>query len=224
MKKGEKLIELINNPQTISSSDTTFLENILVKYPFFQSGQLLLAKALLNNNSILYKKHLKKAAAHCLDRKKLFNLINFKKYSRKIKHGRDNVYKQTYKEKELKIEEKFNYDQIEKYSFSEWLTVINAKKIKRKEDYKQKSLDRLLEKEIKISKPKKETFFKATDAAKKSVLENYELVTPTLAKVYLEQEHYDKAIEAYEKLILRNPKKSSFFAAQIKLIKKKINK
>ena len=102
MKKGEKLIELINNPQTISSSDTTFLENILVKYPFFQSGQLLLAKALLNNNSILYKKHLKKAAAHCLDRKKLFNLINFKKYSRKIKHERDNVYKQTFKEQELK--------------------------------------------------------------------------------------------------------------------------
>lgn len=223
MKKVEKLIELINNPQTISSSDTTFLENILVKYPFFQSGQLLFAKALLNNNSILYKKHLKKAAAHCLDRKKLFKLINLKKYNRKIKHERDNVDKQTFKEKELKIEEKFNFDKIEKYSFSEWLTVINAKKIKRKEDSKEKSLDRLLEKEIKISKPKKEIFFKATDAAKESLIENYELVTPTLAKVYLEQEHYDKAIEAYEKLILRNPKKSSFFAAQIKLIKK-INK
>lgn len=223
MKKGEKLIELINNPQTISSSETTFLENILVKYPFFQSGQLLLAKALLNNNSILYKKHLKKAAAHSLDRKKLFKLINFKKNSRKIKHKGDNIYKQTFKEKELKIEEKFNLDKIEKYSFSEWLTVINAKKIERKEDSKEKSLERLLEKEIKISKPKKEIFFKATDAAKESVIENYELVTPTLAKVYLEQQHYDKAIKAYEKLILRNPKKSSFFAAQIKLIKK-INK
>ena len=52
------------------------------------------------------------------------------------------------------------------------------------------------------------------------MIENDELVTPTLAKVYLEQEHYEKAISAYEKLILKYPKKNSFFAAQIKLITK----
>ena len=61
---------------------------------------------------------------------------------------------------------------------------------------------------------------KATDAAKESLIENNELVTPTLAKVYLEQEHYGKAILAYEKLILKYPEKSSFFADQIKLINK----
>ena len=77
-----------------------------------------------------------------------------------------------------------------------------------------------LEKEVKISRPKKEAFFKAIDAAKESLIENNELVTPTLAKVYLEQEHYGKAILAYEKLILKYPEKSSFFAGQIKLIKK----
>ena len=48
-------------------------------------------------------------------------------------------------------------------------------------------------------------------------------VTETLAKVYLEQEHYSKAKLAYEKLSLKYPEKSSFFAGQLKLINKKLN-
>ena len=54
---------------------------------------------------------------------------------------------------------------------------------------------------------------------KTSLIEKDELkVTETLARVYLEQGHLDKAIEAYKKLSLKYPKKSSLFAEQIKLI------
>ena len=77
-----------------------------------------------------------------------------------------------------------------------------------------------LRKERNISTLKKEIFFKATRNSKESLLENDDLITPTLAKVYLEQEHYQKAISAYKKLSLKYPKKSSFFADQIKLINK----
>ena len=44
-------------------------------------------------------------------------------------------------------------------------------------------------------------------------------MTETLAKVYLEQGHLDKAIMAYEILSLKYPQKSSLFANQIKAIK-----
>ena len=50
--------------------------------------------------------------------------------------------------------------------------------------------------------------------------ENEELITPTLAKIYFLQGHYDKAERAYQKLCLRYPKKNSLFAEKIKLIKK----
>jgi hypothetical protein len=45
------------------------------------------------------------------------------------------------------------------------------------------------------------------------------LMTETLAKVYLEQKKYDRAIQAYEILILKNPEKSSLFADRIEDIR-----
>lgn len=50
-------------------------------------------------------------------------------------------------------------------------------------------------------------------------IENSYLMTETLAKVYLEQKKYQKAIQAYEILILKYPEKISFFAERIADIK-----
>lgn len=44
--------------------------------------------------------------------------------------------------------------------------------------------------------------------------------TETLAKIYIKQKKYDKAIEIIRKLNLRNPKKSVYFADQIRFLEK----
>lgn len=49
------------------------------------------------------------------------------------------------------------------------------------------------------------------------------LVTETLAKVYLDQMLYYKALDTYKKLMLKFPEKSLYFAGQIESIEKKIN-
>lgn len=59
--------------------------------------------------------------------------------------------------------------------------------------------------------------------AKKSSEDADILVTETLAKVYLDQMLYHKALDTYKKLMLKFPEKSVYFAAQITEIEKKIN-
>lgn len=57
----------------------------------------------------------------------------------------------------------------------------------------------------------------------KEVDSENELFSETLAKIYLKQRLYDKAIATYIKLSLKFPEKSVYFANRIEIIKEKIN-
>ena len=216
---SKQLIQQINNPQSICKNEITELEQLLVEYPYFQSGQLLIAKGFLNTDSICYNQQLKKSAAYSYHRKQLFKLIILNSDDKLV--CEEVVEQEPIKKQTLEIGKPLIFDEDESHSFSEWLVLSKVKKIVRKEKPENNNLiDDFIKNPIIISRPKKELFFKPILAAKDSLVENDELVTPTLAKVYLEQGHYEKAISAYEKLSLKYPKKNSFFANQIKLINK----
>ena len=73
-----------------------------------------------------------------------------------------------------------------------------------------------------MPRPKKE-FFNPVNLAARSVVENEDFYTETYAAICLKQGNVSKAIKIYEKLSLKFPEKSSYFAGLIEKIKKEQN-
>lgn len=97
-------------------------------------------------------------------------------------------------------------------------TSIQIKPIKDPEKLKKLELiDKFIETNPKIVTSK--TAVVSAVNLEKSNADNSYLMTETLAKVYLEQKKYQKAIQAYEILILKYPEKSVLFAERIADIK-----
>ena len=74
---------------------------------------------------------------------------------------------------------------------------------------------------IPLEKPKRE-FYSPSKKAKESIDGNKMPVSETLAKIFVLQGNYPKAIYVYEQLIIIYPKKKSIFASQIKQLSNKL--
>ena len=125
----------------------------------------------------------------------------------------------------LQIGTPLSFKKDEIHSFSEWLKLTETQPIERtakadedeNKSRKFELIDEFISKNPKIS-PSKNT--KKTNLAKENLSTPDSLMTETLARVYLEQKNYKKAIQAYKILILKNPEKSGFFADQIRAIER----
>ncbi len=145
-------------------------------------------------------------------------------------------------EKELELGKPLPFTKKEKYSFGEWLQLTSLKSIKKKspkqkdsayeeireirfpleEDTLKKKKFELIDKFIEDN-PKivpKENSASKVNIKEFTRFDKNELMTETLAKVYLEQKKYKKAIQAYKILSLKYPEKSGSFADRIKAVEK----
>ncbi|NQW35410.1 MAG: hypothetical protein HQ471_00245 [Flavobacteriales bacterium] len=225
---------ILDNPNQINTTFTNKIEEVLEAYPFFQIGHVLHLKGLQNQDSFKFNTGLKKTAAYSTDRTVLFDFIINKKALENTQQeeidskeavvklhknistiSKENTFKNV--EESLQIGKPIRFLSNETHSFNEWLKLESFTPIKRK-PYSENSelIEQFIKSNPKIKPIKSEPIILVSE---EKIHENLDIMTETLAKVYLEQKKYAKAIKAYNILSLKYPEKSSFFADRIKAIK-----
>jgi RNAse (barnase) inhibitor barstar len=140
----------------------------------------------------------------------------------------------TLAEEELQIDSPLAFTSEDRHSFDEWLKLTTAQPIVRTKEMNQEHfpegkqkkfalIDRFIQSQAKLS-PDRNYVADKKDLAEPFTQTNENLMTETLARVYVQQKNFQKAIQAYKILILKYPEKSGFFADQIRAIEKLLDK
>jgi len=228
--------KIINNFDPLNDQTLTDLKNVTEEFPYFQSSHVFYAKALKFRDDQYYQKVLNKTAILSSNRSVLkiaiespiklktkpvkLKTVKQKALPTKTKTVKSVVKKEAVIKAEVKIEEK-NSAEIE-LSFTDWIIFTEEKGIqttieKSPLSDKLSIIDRFIENDPKIS-PVGKT--ESSTIEVENIYQPEELMTETLAKVFVKQKKYGKAIKAYKILSLKYPEKNVFFAGQIKKIKR----
>jgi len=233
------ILKILKN-QDIQNLDIDVLNKFIKQYPYFQVLWALKTKWLKHKKTYTGST-LQQTAARTIDRKVLYEFVELKNKKQPVKilpqvvpptpvksipketiTKKPVAYKEIDNDQELKTETP-EKEVKQKHSFVEWLKAFKEINIPKKEK-KNTQIDlveRFLKERPKIV-PKKNVAVKPPEIIEKSVTEKQMLMTETLANLYVKQKKYDKAIQAFRILSLKYPKKSSYFANQIKEIKQNL--
>jgi len=216
---ADQLYKYIEAPGLLNRESLSFLKELTDRYPAFEAGWMLYLKNLKNLNDTTFEQELISGAIRIQDRRKLYLFLN------KTEPG---------PESDSDIEHAENKDSIFNLIFpAEYhLDVTEETEEKPDEtvpDAPQKPakgfslIDKFLEAQPKMPQiTEKESGF-PTEGKSLHDDGSEEFVTETLANIYAQQGYYKKAIQIFEKLSLKYPEKSTYFAAQIEKIKNLMN-
>ena len=231
-KSSKHFINLISNFDPENVNQKKELESVIFEFPYFQLAHAIYLKSLKIQDQFNFDLILKKTAILSAKRKLIFNWIennenNLFKLIEKSPKNEISDFKHSNSQIEgLTQTGKFR-DEPQKMFFVDW--VMSYTKIEQENDSgplesKIEMIDSFLEKKPKIKNEReKSSEHNFLNLASDNKFNKSELMTETLAKIYVKQKKIKKAIYAYKILSLKYPEKSSLFAIQIKKLQKKKN-
>lgn len=240
------LIQLMQHPETMDKETLYDLRCLLAQHPYYQTARLLMLQNLYLLHDPTFDEELRKAAIYVTDRKVLFDLVEAAHYkipktvhTAKKKVGEtgtadrtisliDNFLKSIPDQQETSPAQKRRPTPADAaLDYVSYLLDIEGEEKPKDGDATQLKGQDLIDDFIKkdggkIQLKEKPEYLPEIDTEE----ENGDFYgeggyfTETLAKIYIKQGRYSKALEIIKRLNLNFPKKNIYFADQIRFLEK----
>ncbi|GHT08257.1 hypothetical protein FACS189432_01200 [Bacteroidia bacterium] len=231
----EELIGLMTGQAVYNSDTLSRLSEVVAEYPYFPAAHLLYTLNFLELQDTHFSVELRKTAAYLNDRKKIFYLVENQYFAPEF------IEKSEKKEApetgssfdliELFLTDKnrqppmehpaITTDYISYYLSGETGTEIPEAPPMQHQEVIDKFLnkDKITPVKLHLKEPEKSETHLVPDL---DTVDENNLFSETLAKIYLKQKKYDRALVIIRKLNLIYPEKSRYFADQIRFLEKLI--
>lgn len=239
-----RIAELSRHPEQLNKETLLGLRELVAKYPYYQTARILLLRNLFLLHDAQFGEELRRAAFYLPDRKILFQMVEADNYeikpapqplrprpagvSRTVSLIDD--FLRTADEpttaprrKPTAADATTDYAafllEMDDADTGEATDATHApnRSVQLIDGYMESSPSRPQLREEPTFKPEIEAEEEETDTVND---DGY--LTMTLAKIYIKQQRYEKALEIIRKVSLNNPKKSAYFADQIRFLQKLI--
>ncbi len=235
--KTETFFSLIAHPENLTADTLAEVDEIVREYPFSEVARRLLLLNLRAVESLRFEAELKRCAPFISNKQSLYdalhrdytinNMSDLRPEVDNAKAGEvekkpdfsDDYFASSSSTYELVDEEPALQSADDKGSFVDWLQYVDNKPLE--QEASARNVD-LIEAFLNNQTPPANTPSRPTnrDVARADESENDDILTETLAGIYVNQRQYDKAINIFRRLSLKNPEKSTYFALRISEIEK----
>jgi len=239
----EKLYDILLDEQQLLDLPLDDLRMMVEQFPYFQTARILLLKKMRMEDNLAFDRELKNSAVYIEDRAKLYIYLNafssgemttdaLPELSLITTSGEKDVsVSASYSGSEdttfnylfLSEEEAREVNQEEATSVAEGIEAKGHQETGISVGKEWDLIAQFMNSGSKKIKPKDENQVPQGNLAEQSVQEYQSVLTETLANIYIKQKKYDKAMVIFKSLSLKNPEKSSYFAARIEELKRLIN-
>jgi len=218
---ADQIYQYLQHPEKLNSETILSMRELTEQYPAFETGWMLYLKNLKNIGSPIFEKELINGAIRVYDRRKLYLFLNGKSSITQA----ENPVKEHNEEESMDIISMFFPSEYKLETVTEPESTIGdiARSIQEQSGKKNTLIEKFLENKPTMPTDKEVVNSSPMASITTNESEDEDFFTETLALIYSRQGYYKKAIQIFEKLSLKYPEKSTYFAGHIEKIKNLMN-